>query len=90
MGGVSVLWNISSMRFAGEDEDAGLYQAVHLTAVGVRGLFAPLLGLFVMQYLGKYTALLSASIFWLIAGAAMIAARKVDLKSGHAIPLRLP
>jgi len=88
MGGVTVLWNIASMRFAGGKEDAGLYQSVHLTAVGIRGLFAPLIGYFVMQTLGKEITMMIASVFWLIAAGAMIAARKIDLKGGNAVSLR--
>ncbi|MBZ0266129.1 MFS transporter [bacterium] len=88
MGGVMLIWNLASIRFAGENEDAGVYQSVHLTAVAIRGLFAPLLGFFVMTYLGVAAALIIAAILWIIASIAMILARKIDFKSGDAVSLR--
>ncbi|GBE30612.1 MAG TPA: MFS transporter [Bacteroidetes bacterium] len=70
MGGVIVLWNISSVRFAG-DEDAGIYQSVHLTAMGVRGMFAPLLAYVIMNVFGTITALVVAAVLWVISGQIM-------------------
>ena len=44
MGGITVTWNFSSIRFAGKKQDAGLFQSVHIAATGIRGLVAPLTG----------------------------------------------
>jgi predicted MFS family arabinose efflux permease len=88
MSGVMLIWNLASMRFSGQQEDAGLYQSVHLAATGVRGLFAPLIGYLVMQSLGMSTALLATSGLWLVAAAAMIIARTVDRKTGAIRSLR--
>lgn len=88
MSGVMLLWNLASMRFSGREEDAGLYQSVHLAATGVRGLFAPFFGYLVMQTLGKNTALLTAAALWILAAAAMIAARWFDRKTGSMRSLR--
>ncbi len=63
MGGVILLWNISSVRFAA-NEDAGIYQSVHLAAMGVRGMFAPLLAYLVMNRFGAITALAFAAAMW--------------------------
>ena len=88
MSGVTVLWNLASMRFAGQEEDAGLYQSVHLAAVGVRGLFAPLFGYIVMQGFGKQNALLVSSVVWILAAVAMVAARLKDQRTGQNRSLR--
>lgn len=87
MGGVSVLWSVSSVTFAGE-EDAGVYQAVHLAAVAVRGTLAPLLALLVMHFLGKIAAMAMASLFWVAAGIWMA---HLDHRDGAALhALRAP
>lgn len=70
MGGVTILWSVSSVRFAG-DEDAGVYQAVHIAATAVRGSIAPLFGYVVMTWLGRLPALAIASAIWLISGVFM-------------------
>jgi MFS family permease len=51
MTGVNIAWNMSSIYFAGKD-DASMYQSVHVTMTGIRGILAPLLGLFLMKTLG--------------------------------------
>lgn len=83
MSGVLILWSLSSMRFAG-NEDAGVYHSVHAAATGVRGLFAPMLGYVVMTYFGKSTALLCSSAIWLFASALMLIMRRIDVKRGEA------
>jgi len=83
LGGLSVLWSLSSIRFAGR-EDAGVYHSVHVTATGIRGLFAPLLGYFVMTTWGKREALFLAACLWVLSALAMIGARLWDKKTGHA------
>ena len=87
MGGVMLLWSLSSIRFAG-DEDAGVYHSVHVAATGIRGIFAPLLGYFVMTTMGKETALVVISGFWVLASGAMILARVWDIRSREARSLR--
>jgi MFS family permease len=51
MTGVNIAWNMSSIYFAGKD-DASMYQSVHVTMTGIRGILAPLLGLFLMKTFG--------------------------------------
>ena len=51
MSGIVISWNISSIYFAG-DEDASMFQSVHVTLTGMRGIFAPFLGLFIMKTVG--------------------------------------
>ncbi|MCK5820351.1 MAG: MFS transporter [Bacteroidales bacterium] len=48
---MSLLWFIGSAYFS-KDDNAANYQSVHLTLTGVRGLFAPLLGVFFFEALG--------------------------------------
>jgi MFS family permease len=51
MAGVNIAWNMGSIYFAG-DEDASMYQSVHVTMTGIRGVIAPLLGLLLLKTLG--------------------------------------
>jgi MFS family permease len=51
MSGIIISWNISSICFAG-DEDVSMFQSVHVSLTGLRGLFAPFLGLLVMKTFG--------------------------------------
>lgn len=88
MSGVMILWNLASMRFTGEGEDAGVYQSVHVAATGLRGLFAPLLGYLVMELWGRNTALMVSSALWLIAAGAMIIARRMDMRRENPVSLR--
>ena len=76
------------MRFAGAREDAGHYQALHLAATGVRGLFAPMFGFLVMEMLGTRVALACAAVIWALSAVSMLLARVVDIRSGIATPLR--
>lgn len=65
---INMSWNISSIFFAGKN-DSSMYQSVHVTVTGLRGILTPVLGYFVMQFLGIRTVfaisiicLLSASL----------------------------
>ncbi len=46
-----LLWNIGSAYFC-KDDDAAVYQSVHLSMVGVRALIAPLFGIWLYQDIG--------------------------------------
>ena len=48
---MSLLWFIGSAYFS-NDDNAANYQSVHVTLTGVRGLFAPLLGVMFYEVLG--------------------------------------
>ena len=48
---MSLLWFIGSAYFS-NDDNAGNYQSIHVTLTGVRGLFAPLLGVFFYEQFG--------------------------------------
>lgn len=51
MSGVNITWTMGSIFFAGR-EDASMYQSVHITLTGVRGLIAPLFGFLLYKTLG--------------------------------------
>lgn len=87
MSGVIVLWSLSSLRFAGK-EDSGVYHSVHVAATGIRGSFAPLIGYYVMTTLGKTTALLTASVIWILSSILMILMRRWDIRVGEDRSLR--
>lgn len=67
MSGVAVAWSMSSLVFAGQ-EDGALYQGIHVTLTGFRGLLGPLLGLLIKQTLGWSAA------FWIAGGLLFLAA----------------
>ena len=82
MSGVAVAWSMSSLVFAGE-EDGALYQGIHVTLTGFRGLLGPLLGLLIMQTLGWSAA------FW-IAGGLLFVASALMQRQGVELDQRLP
>jgi len=66
MSGIVISWNISSIQFAGE-EDVSMYQSVHVTLTGLRGVFAPFLGLFIMKLIGVEAVFITAIFLFLFA-----------------------
>lgn len=63
MSAVQITWNISSIYFAG-CEDVSMYQSVHVTMTGVRGIIAPLLGYFIMRIVGVQGVFIFAFIMF--------------------------
>jgi MFS family permease len=61
MTGINMAWNMSSIFFAG-NEDAAMYQSVHVTLTGVRGMIAPVLGFVLLRVFGI------ESVFWVASG----------------------
>ena len=51
MSAMVISWNISSIYFAGS-EDVSMYQSVHVTLTGLRGLIMPFLGYLILKYFG--------------------------------------
>ncbi len=51
MSGINMAWNMSSIYFAGSN-NAAMYQSVHVTMTGFRGLLAPILGYVLLKTLG--------------------------------------
>jgi len=62
---ILISWNISSIFFAGEN-DVSMYQSVHVTLTGIRGLLIPPLGLLILKLLGVRVLFLVSSLmlFW--------------------------
>jgi len=63
---MALLWNIGSAYFC-KKEEAGEYQNVHLVLTGARALFAPLLGVYILEAF-NFTLNFSVSIISLVAG----------------------
>jgi len=61
---MALLWYIGSSYFC-KNEDVANYQAIHLTLTGVRGAFAPFLGIFFFNLIG-YTGVFALGIVSLI------------------------
>ncbi|MCB5278377.1 MAG: MFS transporter [Candidatus Cloacimonetes bacterium] len=66
MTGVNMAWNMSSIFFAG-NEDAAMYQSVHVTLTGVRGLVAPVLGFTLLRLIGIESVFIVAAGFLALA-----------------------
>ncbi|MBP7310505.1 MAG: MFS transporter [Candidatus Cloacimonetes bacterium] len=66
MSAVNVAWNMSSIFFAGK-EDASLYQGVHVTMTGIRGLIAPVLGYSLLKIFNITAVFVVAAGFFALA-----------------------
>lgn len=60
-------FNIGSSFFVKNHDEAGDYQAVHLSLVGFRGLFAPFIGVALYRWLGYFPTFMIACFCLLIA-----------------------
>ena len=67
MAGVNITWNISSIYFAGK-EDSSMYQSIHVSATGIRGLLGPLLGLLIYRMFGIKLVFLISFLFIFVGG----------------------
>jgi MFS family permease len=61
---MSLLWSIGSSYFC-KKEEASNYQSIHLSFTGLRSFFAPVLGIYVYQWLG-FTGAFAAGILFLV------------------------
>ncbi len=68
--GVIVAWSLSSMTFAG-NEDGALYQSIHVTLTGMRGMLGPLIGWLTKTWFGWYAAFTLAVLLLLLASLLM-------------------
>ncbi|MBN2788929.1 MAG: MFS transporter [Candidatus Delongbacteria bacterium] len=57
-----LLWNIGSAYFCIND-DVSTYQSIHITLTGVRGAFAPLIGVGIYLYIGYFNTFMLAAVF---------------------------
>ena len=64
--GILITWNVSSMYFAGEN-DVAIFQSVHVTLTGLRGIIVPPLGFLIMKLFGIRPVFIVAIIALLIA-----------------------
>ncbi|MFC2119202.1 MFS transporter, partial [Bacteroidota bacterium] len=74
---MALLWFIGSAYFC-KDKEAAHYQSIHLTLTGVRGLFAPLLGVLFYKLIGFTGAFLIGILFLAIAMFIMYLSMKRD------------
>jgi MFS family permease len=61
---MALLWGIGSSYFC-KKEEASDYQSVHLSLVGFRGLFAPIMGVFIFESIG-FTGAFATGIILLL------------------------
>jgi MFS family permease len=66
MSAVVISWNISSICFAGDD-DVSMYQSVHVTLTGMRGLIMPAFGLLLLKVFGVKTVFAASALFFIVA-----------------------
>ncbi|MDP2173399.1 MAG: MFS transporter [Candidatus Cloacimonadaceae bacterium] len=85
MAAVNISWNMSSIFFAGK-EDASMYQSVHVTMTGIRGLIAPVLGFTLLKVFNLTTVFVVAAGF--LGWASLISYRdfrKLAIQTPHAL-----
>ncbi|MCK4322470.1 MFS transporter [candidate division WOR-3 bacterium] len=70
MAGVFINWQIGSIYFA-RRKDSAMLQSVHVTLTAIRGLFAPLLGYFLMSKYSDSIGFVSSSIMFFLASIIM-------------------
>ncbi|TEU00383.1 MAG: MFS transporter [Candidatus Stahlbacteria bacterium] len=70
MTGVFINWQIGSIYFA-RGKDSAMLQSVHVTLTAIRGLFAPLLGYFLMSKFSDSIGFVSSSIMFFLASIIM-------------------
>ena len=77
---MAILWNIGSAYFC-KPEEAGEYQAAHLSFTGIRAIFAPFLGMYIFELFG-YTVTFSIAIFMLLTAILIMfwSYRKSDME----------
>ncbi len=64
MSGMVISWSISSLFFA-KDDDVSMYQSVHVTLTGLRGIIFPFMGYFILKFFGiKVVFSVSILMFW--------------------------
>jgi hypothetical protein len=70
MVGINLAWNLSSIYFAGKSE-VSTYMGAHVTLVGIRGTFGPLISLLVMNYIDVSAAFYVSAMFFAVASVQM-------------------
>jgi MFS family permease len=70
MAGVNSAWNLGTLEFAGK-QDASVLMGVHMTAVGVRGIFVPMIGYTVGALFNLGVVYLAASALFVVAALLM-------------------
>ena len=71
MAGVSALWDLSAIFFAGE-RDSKSYQVVHIFLTGIRGIIMPTAGFFLMRVSGVIPVFFVSFILYIIASLSML------------------
>lgn len=88
MTGVNIAWNMSSIFFAG-DQDASIYQSVHVTLTGIRGLIAPALGYTLLKVFNLTSVFVVAAGFFCLASLLSLRDyRRLNI-SGQAPPAQV-
>lgn len=80
---MSLLWHIGSSYFSKDDEVAD-YQSIHLTLTGLRGIFAPLFGVWLLHYI-NYTGVFIAGMLFLLTAITVLYRSMKKRKAGHSI-----
>ncbi len=80
---MALLWSIGSAYFC-RKEEAALYQSTHLSMVGLRSLFAPLIGMFFYQTWG-FTAAFVVCMLSLLVGSLYLLWSEKNIRISKAI-----
>lgn len=79
MAGVTINWTIGSIYFA-KERDSAMLQSVHVTMTAIRGLFAPLLGYYLMTKFSDRTGFIVSSAMFFTASVLMFVVSRVYCK----------
>ena len=82
MAAVNITWNMGSIYFAG-DSNASIYQSVHVTMTGIRGLIAPVLGIVLYK-------LVSLTMVFVVAAGFFMSASLISLRDYRRWQARQP
>ena len=69
--GSELTWHLSGLNFA-KEKDSSLYTGVSVVLVGVRGLFAPALGLWAMSSFGTMSPMIAGALLCLASTLVML------------------
>jgi len=70
MAAVAVIWDLASITFSGEKNSRD-YQSVHVVLTGIRGIIAPMMGLFIMQVFSIQAVFAVSFVFFLLSSIMM-------------------
>lgn len=82
MTGVSLSWNLSSLYFA-KNRDTSIYQGIHVTLTGLRGLISPLVGYLILLFFSYEVAFTISALVFALSSFLMLYRYYKVIKPGN-------